>query len=108
MTRIQKERFGDDDEALLLFTDVLKHSPQLDSKLADYMPEGSGIMHPLPRGPEIKPDVDKRTGSNGRPCYFLQSYLGPAARAALLGAILKPNSYVERWLPYDPKMLEVA
>lgn len=102
MTRIQKERFSVGED--MLFADVLMHSPRLDSRHADYMPDGSIILHPLPRGPEINPDVDKRIGNNGRPGYFLQSLWAVSARMALLDSILKPASFKNKWLPFKCDM----
>ena len=49
---------------------------------------GIGIMHPLPRGPEISPDIDERT-DGARILYYEQMKNGVWVRMALLHSLLK-------------------
>jgi aspartate carbamoyltransferase catalytic subunit len=79
MTRIQRERFPDEQEY-----EKVRGSYYLDSKLAATMKPDAIIMHPLPRTDEIRQDVD--FSSQAR--YFRQMQYGRTVRAALLSLIL--------------------
>lgn len=80
MTRVQKERFFDEDEY-----DRLKDSFILDSeKLRTAKPE-MRILHPLPRVNEITVDVD----SDPRAAYFRQVENGKFVRMALMLKLLE-------------------
>eukprot|EP00092_Neocalanus_flemingeri_P024222 GFUD01026270.1.p1 GENE.GFUD01026270.1~~GFUD01026270.1.p1 ORF type:complete len:2226 (-),score=685.36 GFUD01026270.1:76-6753(-) len=79
MTRIQKERFDNNDEyeaAIGLF----ELKPQLMTKAKRRM----AVMHPLPRNKEISPEVD----SDPRAAYFRQAENGMYVRMALLAMVL--------------------
>ena len=75
MTRIQKERFPDEDEYLKV-AGIYKISR---SDLRD-VKESMIIMHPLPRVDEIHPNVDNTPHAR----YFDQAFNGVVARMALL------------------------
>lgn len=80
MTRVQKERFLDEDEF-----DRLKDSFILTAeKLKDARPE-MRILHPLPRVNEITVDVD----ADPRAAYFRQVENGKFVRMALILTLLK-------------------
>jgi len=75
MTRIQKERFPDEDEyAKVADIYMLTASDLAGAK------EGMIIMHPLPRVNEIHPSVDATRHAR----YFQQAFNGVVARMALL------------------------
>lgn len=80
MTRVQKERFFNEEDYLRL-----KDSFILDvDKLKEAKPDLS-ILHPLPRVNEISSKVD----SDPRACYFKQVGYGKYARMALLMDLLE-------------------
>ena len=79
MTRIQKERFPDEDE----YTKVAGIYMLTASDLAGAK-ESMVIMHPLPRVNEIHPSVDSTRHAR----YFQQAFNGVVARMALLGDCL--------------------
>jgi aspartate carbamoyltransferase catalytic subunit len=84
VTRIQKERFPDEEEYL-----KLKGSYVVGLDLLKQMKSDSIILHPLPRIDEISPDVDKTKNAK----YFEQAEYGKHVRAALLGLILNENGF---------------
>lgn len=87
MTRVQKERFFDEDEF-----DRVKDCFVLDkAKLATAKP-GMRILHPLPRVNEISTDVD----SDPRAAYFRQVENGKNVRKALIVKLLEWASDPER------------
>lgn len=91
MTRVQKERFLDEDEF-----DRLKDSFILDSsKLKNARPE-MRILHPLPRVNEITVDVD----SDPRAAYFRQVENGKFVRMALIMKLLE-------WAKDDSKTVDL-
>ena len=91
MTRVQKERFLDEDEF-----DRLKDSFILDpSKLKNARPE-MRILHPLPRVNEITVDVD----ADPRAAYFRQVENGKFVRMALIMKLLE-------WAKDDSKTIEL-
>ena len=79
MTRIQKERFADEDEYTRCAGAYKLHA----DNLADVKSEMI-IMHPLPRVDEIHASVD----STRHACYFNQAFNGVVARMALICYLL--------------------
>lgn len=79
MTRIQKERFPDEDEYRKVAGSFTLSASNLDSAK-----EGMIVMHPLPRVDEITPDVDKTRHAR----YFEQAFNGVVTRMALLCRML--------------------
>ena len=79
MTRIQKERFSDEDEYAKVAGAYKLHSNDLNDVKADMI-----IMHPLPRVDEIHPSVDATRHAR----YFEQAFNGVVARMALLCKLL--------------------
>ena len=79
MTRIQKERFPDDDE-------YAKVAGIYKLTAADLTPAKGEmiVMHPLPRVDEISPDVDASRHAR----YFEQAFNGVVARMALMCKLL--------------------
>jgi aspartate carbamoyltransferase catalytic subunit len=84
VTRIQKERFPDEEEYL-----KVKGSYVIGLDLLQKMKDDSIILHPLPRLDEISTDVDKTKHAK----YFTQAKYGMYTRAALLGLILNENGF---------------
>ena len=79
VTRIQKERFGDEDEYL-----EVAGSYRVDNALLRDAKPRLAVMHPLPRVGEIAPEVDETPHA----AYFRQAFLAVPVRMALLDAIL--------------------
>ena len=79
MTRVQKERFFNEEEYLRL-----KDSYVLDLQKLDHAKPDLCIMHPLPRVNEISVSVD----SDPRACYFVQALNGKYMRMALILKLL--------------------
>ena len=84
VTRIQKERFPDEEEYL-----KVKGSYVVGKDLVNQMKDDSIILHPLPRIDEISTDVDKTKNAK----YFLQAEYGKYTRATLLGLTLNENGF---------------
>jgi len=84
VTRIQKERFPDEEEYL-----KVKGSYVVGLDLLKQMKDDSIILHPLPRLDEISNDVDNTKNAK----YFEQAEYGKHTRAALLGLILNENGF---------------
>ena len=84
VTRIQKERFPDEEEYL-----KVKGSYVVGLDVIKKMKDDSIILHPLPRIDEISTDVDKTKNAK----YFQQAEYGKHTRAALLGLILNENGF---------------
>jgi len=84
VTRIQKERFPDEEE----YANV-KDSYVIGLDMIKKMKDDAIILHPLPRVDEISTDVDKTKQAK----YFEQAEYGKYARAALLGLILNENGF---------------
>jgi len=82
VTRIQKERFSDDDEYR-----AVAGSYRIDASLLTGAKPRLIVMHPLPRAGEIAPEVDETKHA----AYFRQSFLAVPVRMALLTAILGPS-----------------
>ena len=81
MTRIQKERFPDEQEY-----ERVKGSYFIDAEHVRKMKDDAILMHPLPRVDEIRHDVDLLPQAR----YFKQMQYGRNLRAALLSLILNP------------------
>tara|TARA_B110000444_G_scaffold97003_1_gene91995 strand:+ start:99093 stop:100037 length:945 start_codon:yes stop_codon:yes gene_type:complete len=79
MTRIQKERFADEDEYTRCAGAYKLHARHLTEVKQDMI-----IMHPLPRVDEIDPSVDSTRHAR----YFEQAFNGVVARMALLCRLL--------------------
>ena len=84
VTRIQKERFPDEEEYL-----KVKGSYVVGEDLVNQMKDDSIILHPLPRIDEISTDVDKTKNAK----YFQQAEYGKYTRATLLGLTLNENGF---------------
>ena len=84
VTRIQKERFPDEEEYL-----KVKGSYVIGLDMLKKMKDDAIILHPLPRLDEISTDVDKTKQAK----YFEQAEYGKFTRAALLGLILNKDGF---------------
>jgi len=79
MTRIQKERFADEDEYTKVAGAYKLHARDLADVRSDMI-----VMHPLPRVEEIHPSVDSTRHAK----YFEQAFNGVVTRMALLCRLL--------------------
>ena len=79
MTRIQKERFPDDDEYAKVAGIYKLTTADLTAAKGEMI-----VMHPLPRVDEISPDVDATRHAR----YFEQAFNGVVARMALMCKLL--------------------
>ena len=79
MTRVQKERFFNEEDYLRL-----KGCYSLNAKLLELAPPDMPVLHPLPRIDEIKLDVD----NDPRAAYFDQVHNGVYIRMAIILALL--------------------
>jgi aspartate carbamoyltransferase catalytic subunit len=84
VTRIQKERFPDEEEYL-----KVKGSYVIGLDVIKKMKEDAIILHPLPRLDEISVEVDKTKQAR----YFKQAEYGKYTRAALFGLLLNENGF---------------
>ena len=84
VTRIQKERFPDEEEYM-----KVRGSYVVGLDLLQKMKKDVIILHPLPRLDEISPEVDL----TGNAKYFQQAEYGKYTRAALLGLTLNENGF---------------
>jgi len=84
VTRIQKERFPDEEEYA-----KVKGIYVIGSDMVKKMKDDAIILHPLPRIDEISTDVDNTKHAK----YFEQAEYGKYTRAALLGLILNENGF---------------
>lgn len=80
MTRVQKERFFNEEEYLRL-----KDSYILTPDKLKYAKDDLKILHPLPRVNEISTEID----SDPRACYFKQAHFGRYTRMALIMKLLE-------------------
>lgn len=85
MTRIQKERFFNEEDYLKLKNSYILTNEKLENAKDDMI-----IMHPLPRVNEISYEVDR----NKRAVYFEQSKLGVYVRMALIAKLMEVGPYV--------------
>ena len=79
MTRVQKERFFNEDDYIRLKDYYILNKEKLENAKEDLC-----IMHPLPRVNEISVDVD----DDKRACYFKQAKYGKFIRMALILKLL--------------------
>ena len=79
MTRIQKERFPDEDEYKKVAGAYKLHARNLEAAKADMI-----VMHPLPRVDEIHPSVYKTRHAR----YFEQAFNGVVTRMSLMCRLL--------------------
>ncbi|MDU5107448.1 aspartate carbamoyltransferase [Clostridium sp.] len=79
MTRIQKERFFNEEEYLRLKDSYILNTEKMKLAKDDMI-----ILHPLPRVNEIDIEVDK----DSRACYFKQAEFGMYVRMALIAKLL--------------------
>lgn len=79
MTRVQKERFFNEEEYLRL-----KDSYILDDEKMKFAKDDMIVMHPLPRVNEVSMEVD----NDKRAAYFKQAEFGMYARMALMCKLL--------------------
>ena len=80
MTRVQKERFFNEEEYLRLKNSFILTPEKLDNAKADLC-----ILHPLPRVNEISVAID----NDSRACYFKQVLNGKLRRMALILKLLE-------------------
>lgn len=97
MTRVQKERFLDEDEF-----DRVKDSFVLDLDKLSSAKKKMAVLHPLPRVNEIKPEVD----SDPRAAYFRQVENGKFVRMALMHSLLKWKDDPTHTMPEHPEYYE--
>ena len=97
MTRVQKERFLDEEEF-----DRVKDSFVLDCEKLKGAKEKMAILHPLPRVNEIKPEVD----ADPRAAYFRQVGNGKFVRMALIYSLLKWKDDPSHTMPEHPEYFE--
>ena len=84
VTRIQKERFPDEEEYM-----KVRGSYIIGLDLLHKMKKDAIILHPLPRLDEISTEVDSTNNAK----YFQQAEYGKYTRAALLGLTLNENDF---------------
>lgn len=84
VTRIQKERFPDEEEYL-----KVKGSYVIGLDMLQKMKDDAIILHPLPRLDEIATEVDATEQAR----YFQQAEYGKYTRAAMLGLILNDRGF---------------
>ena len=82
MTRVQRERFFNEDEYIRLKDSYILNKEKLEDAKPDLC-----IMHPLPRLNEISSEVD----NDKRACYFKQAKYGKYIRMALILNLLNIN-----------------
>ncbi len=80
MTRVQKERFFNEEDYLRLKDSYILTAEKMKSAADDMI-----VMHPLPRVNEIATEVD----SDPRACYFRQARYGKYIRMALILKLLE-------------------
>lgn len=79
MTRVQRERFFNEDDYIRLKDTYILNTPKLANAKKDL-----SILHPLPRVNEISVEIDK----DPRACYFEQTLNGKYIRMALILKLL--------------------
>lgn len=82
MTRVQKERFFNEEDYLRLKDTYILNMPKLAKAKQDL-----SILHPLPRVNEISVEID----NDPRACYFKQTLNGKYIRMALIMKLLGVN-----------------
>jgi len=99
MTRVQKERFLDEDEF-----ERVKDSFVLDAARMGNAKSKMAVLHPLPRVNEILPEVD----DDPRAAYFRQVENGKFVRMALIYSLLKWKDDGAHSMPSHPEVFEDA
>ena len=79
MTRVQKERFFNEEDYVRLKNFYILTKPKMDLAKADML-----VLHPLPRVNEISVEVD----DDPRAAYFKQAQYGVYVRMALILTLL--------------------
>ncbi len=79
MTRVQKERFFNEEDYIRLKDSYILDEAKMSKASKDMI-----VMHPLPRVNEIACEVDK----DPRACYFKQAKYGMYVRMALIAKLL--------------------
>ena len=97
MTRVQKERFLDEDEF-----DRVKDSFVLDKEKMKLAKQKMAVLHPLPRVNEILPEVD----SDHRAAYFRQVENGKFVRMALITKLLEWKDNPGHAMPLRKGLIE--
>ena len=97
MTRVQKERFLDEEEF-----ERVKDSFVLDGSKMALAKEKMCVLHPLPRVNEILPEVD----DDPRAAYFRQVGNGKFVRMALIYSLLKWKDDPTHTMPEHPDRFE--
>jgi len=97
MTRVQKERFLDEDEF-----DRVKNSFVLDCEKLKAAKPKMAILHPLPRVNEIRTEVD----ADPRAAYFRQVENGKFVRMSLMYSLLKWKDDPTHTMPAHPDYIE--
>jgi len=85
VTRIQKERFINEDEYNKVCESYL-----IDNEIMKNAKNNMILMHPLPRNKEISIEVD----SDPRAAYFRQAKYGMYVRMAILDSLLSYNNHI--------------
>lgn len=101
MTRVQRERFSDEQEYLRLKDSYILDPAKLEKARPDMC-----ILHPLPRVNEISVAVD----SDPRACYFRQALCGKYIRMALILKLLRENDGVpagRKIIPSQKRLVNV-
>ena len=80
MTRVQRERFFNEEDYLRLKDSYILDKAQMDKAKSDMI-----VLHPLPRVNEISTEID----SDPRACYFRQAHYGKFIRMALIMKLLE-------------------
>jgi aspartate carbamoyltransferase catalytic subunit len=80
VTRIQRERFPDEDEYQKVAGEF-----RIDAETLDAAGDDLTVMHPLPRVDEIAPEIDDTDHAN----YFEQAHNGVPVRMALLDLLFQ-------------------
>ena len=97
MTRVQKERFLDEEEF-----ERVKDSFVLDKAKMSLAKQKMCVLHPLPRVNEIKQEVD----DDPRAAYFRQVGNGKFVRMALIYSLLKWKNDSSHTMPEHPDHFE--
>ncbi|MBM3282053.1 MAG: aspartate carbamoyltransferase [Candidatus Diapherotrites archaeon] len=94
VTRVQKERFADENEYLRM-----KNCCNVDETILSRLAPNTIIMHPLPRVGEISPAID----ADPRAAYFRQAGNGLFVRMALLELLFQKRSLEQKTLVMGEK-----
>ena len=95
MTRVQKERFVNEEEYIKLKDCYILNKSKLKNARQDLC-----IMHPLPRVNEISTEIDE----DSRACYFKQAQYGKYIRMALILKLLNSKKDENN----EPEVIEIV